>query len=82
MDFISGLPRTSHGLDGIWVVVHCWTKSAHFISIQMTFSAERLAQIYVREIFRLHGVPVPIISDRDSIFTSRLQRAFQEELGT
>ena len=70
MDFMSGLHHTSQGFDIIWVIIDWLTKSAHFIPIQISFSAERLARIYIREIVRLHGVPVSIISDRGSVFTS------------
>ena len=82
MDFIVGLRRTSRGVDNIWVIVDRLTKSAHFLPVHTTFSAERLARIYIREVVRLHGVPVSIILDRGSQFTSSFWRAFQEELGT
>ena len=71
MDFVVGLPRTVEGYDAIWVVVDRLTKSAHFIPIKVTFSVERLAQIYVANIVHLHGVPLSIISDRDAHFTSQ-----------
>lgn len=82
MDFVAGLPRTSRGFDSIWVIVDRLTKSAHFLFVQSSFSAERLARIYIREVVRLHGVPVSIISDRGSQFTSSFWRTFQDELGT
>ena len=50
--------------DSIWVIVDRLTKSAHFISVKVTYNAEKLAKIYVSEIVRLHGVPLSIISDR------------------
>ena len=43
MDFVTGLPRTTSGNDSIWVIVDRLTKSAHFIAIKVTFSAEKLA---------------------------------------
>ncbi|CAN4119838.1 unnamed protein product [Withania somnifera] len=55
MDFVSGLPRTSRGFDSIWVIVDRPTKSAHFIPTHSSYSAERLARIYIREVVRLHG---------------------------
>ncbi|XP_019252755.1 PREDICTED: uncharacterized protein LOC109231550, partial [Nicotiana attenuata] len=62
MDFVSGLPRTLKKFDSIWVIVDRLTKSAHFIPVCTTYSSERLAEIYIREIVRLHGIPVSIIS--------------------
>jgi hypothetical protein len=76
MDFVVGLLRTPSGQDAIWVIVDRLTKSAHFLLIKITDSMERLADLYVREIVRLHGVPISIVSDRDSWFISR----FQEKL--
>ena len=82
MDFITKLPRTTRGADTIWVIVDRLTKSAHFIAIKESSSAEKLAEIFVRQIVSLHGIPVSIISDRDTRFTSRFWQKFQEELGT
>ncbi|KAL5556662.1 hypothetical protein UlMin_038898 [Ulmus minor] len=73
MDFVVGLPKTSNGYDAIWVIVDRLTKSAHFLPIKITYSLEQLADLYVKEIVRLHGVPISIISDRDSRFTSAYQ---------
>ena len=70
MDFITKLPRTSRSHDSIWVIVDRLTKSAHFLPIREDYSMERLARIYVNEIVTRHGVPISIISDRDSRFTS------------
>ena len=82
MDFITGLPRTRRGHDSIWVIVDRLTKSAHFLQVRTTHSAEILAQLYVREIVRLHGVPESIISDRGSVFTSRFWKSFQRAMGS
>ena len=82
MDFVCGLPRTRLGHDAVWVIVDRLTKSAHFLPIKMTYSLERLARLYIDEIVRLHGVPVDIVSDRDSRFLSRCWRSLQEGLGT
>ncbi|XP_070022461.1 uncharacterized protein [Nicotiana sylvestris] len=48
------------------------TRSAHFIPMAVTYSSKRLVEIFIREIVRLHGVPVSIISDQDTQFTSHL----------
>ncbi|KAJ9553357.1 hypothetical protein OSB04_017402 [Centaurea solstitialis] len=82
MDFITKLPRTPRGYDTIWVVFDRLTKSAHFLPIRESSSAEKLAELFVREIVSRHGAPVSIISDRDPRFTSRFWNRFQEELGT
>lgn len=63
MDFVSGPPQTFHDFDGIWVIVDWLTKSAYFIPIQMSFSTERLARIYIHAIFYSNGVPISVISD-------------------
>nr|GEU78870.1 retrotransposon protein, putative, Ty3-gypsy subclass [Tanacetum cinerariifolium] len=71
MDFVSGLPRTASGHDTIWVIIDRQTKSAHFLPMKKTDSMEKLTRLYLKEIVCMHGVPVSIISDRDSHFTSR-----------
>ena len=70
MDFITKLPRMTKGFDAIWVMVDRLTKSAHFLAIRESSSAEKLADVYVREIVTRHGVPIPIVSDWDVRFTS------------
>ena len=70
MDFVCGLPRTSKNHDAIWVVVDRLTKSTQFIPIRMNYSLDKLAELYVNEIVRLHGVLVSIVFDRDPRFTS------------
>ncbi|GJS67778.1 putative reverse transcriptase domain-containing protein [Tanacetum coccineum] len=82
MDFISGLPTTPSGYDSIWVIVDRLTKFAHFLPMKKTDSIEKLAQLYLKEIVCKHGVPTSIISDRDSLFTSRFWKSLQEAMGT
>ena len=82
MDFVSGLPKTVAGHDSIWVIVDRLTKSAHFLSVRTTFTLDKLAEIYIKEIVRLHGVPVSIVSDRDSRFTAKFWKSLQQGLGT
>ncbi|KAL5553554.1 hypothetical protein UlMin_040955 [Ulmus minor] len=79
---LTSLPKTTKSHDAIWVVIDRLTKSAHFIPIRMTFSLEQLADLYVREIVRLHGVPKSIVSDRDARFTSKFWRSVQRAMGT
>ncbi|KAI3821766.1 hypothetical protein L1987_09338 [Smallanthus sonchifolius] len=82
MDFITKLPRTSSGHDSIWVIIDRLTKSAHFLAIREDYRVEKLARIYIDEIVSHHGIPLNIISDRDSRFTSRFWQSLQSELGT
>ncbi|WZZ27141.1 hypothetical protein YC2023_010542 [Brassica napus] len=82
MDFVSGLPTTTGGKNSIWVIVDRLTKSAHFLAIKTSDRADQLARTYISEIVRLHRVPVSIVSDRDTKFTSVFWRAFQKALGT
>ena len=82
IDFVTGLPRTQRQHDVIWVIVDRLMKFDHFLSVNVEDSLEKLAQLYVDEIVRLHGVPVSIISDLDPRFTSRFWPNFQTALGT
>ncbi|GJX69250.1 putative reverse transcriptase domain-containing protein [Tanacetum coccineum] len=82
MDFVTKLPKTSSGHDIIWAIVDRLTKSAHFIPTKATYSMETLTRMYIKEIVSRHGVPISIISDRDSHFTSRFWKPMQNALGT
>ncbi|GJS78567.1 putative ribonuclease H-like domain-containing protein [Tanacetum coccineum] len=82
MDFITKLPKTSNGHDTIWVIVDRLTKSAHFIPTRETDSMETLTRLYIKEIVSRYGVPISIIFDRDSHFTSRFWKSLQSDLGT
>ena len=64
------------------MVVDWLTKSAYFIPMRVRDSVDHLADLYVRDIVRLHGVPVTIVSDRDPRFTTRLWQSLQSALGT
>ncbi|WOH15373.1 hypothetical protein DCAR_0934911 [Daucus carota subsp. sativus] len=82
MDFVTNLPKTRKGNDAIWIIVDRLTKSAHFLPIRWGCTLDHLAQRYVNEIVRLHGVPISIVSDRDPRFTSRFWKSLQEAMGT
>jgi hypothetical protein len=82
MDFVTKLPRTSSGHDAIWVVVDRLTKSAHFIPVRGDYKMEKYMRLYIDEIVSKHGVPLSIISDRDSKFTSTFWKYLHEALGT
>ncbi|GJV55525.1 putative reverse transcriptase domain-containing protein [Tanacetum coccineum] len=71
MDFMTKLPRTSSWHDIVWVIMDRLTKSAHFLSMREDYKMDILARLYLNEIVARHGVPISIISDHDSRFTSR-----------
>jgi hypothetical protein len=82
MDFILRLPKTLIGENSIWIVVDRLTKSAHFILIKVKDPMDKLTRLYVQNIVHLHGVPLVIISDRDSHFTLRFWQSLQKKMGT
>ena len=82
MDFVVELPVTGREYNSVWVMVNRLTKSAHFLLVRTDYSLNKLAELYIKEIVRLHGIPISIISDRDSRFTSRFWGNLQEALGT
>jgi hypothetical protein len=82
MDLITKLPRTSRQHECIWVVVDRLTKSAHFLAMRENATMDVWAQTYLSEIVARHGVPLKIVSDRDSRFTSNFWGSMQKELGT
>ena len=82
MDFVVRLPLTGRKHDSVWVMVNRLTKSAHFLPVRTDYSLDKLAGLYIKEIVRLHGIPVFIISNRDLRFTSRFWGKLQEALGT
>ena len=71
LDFTEGLPK-SGGYNAILVVVDKFSKYAHFVPLKHPFTALDIAKIFMHEIYRLHGMPLGIISDRDHIFTSQV----------
>jgi len=79
MDFIMDLPH-SEGCDQLWVVINRFTKMAHFIPLKEKTTAD-LTKIFAKEIWKYHGLPTDIISDRDSRFMSKIWREFLGLLG-
>lgn len=69
MDFIEVLPN-SEGKSVIWVIVNIMTKYSHFFALKHPYTAESLAKIYLNQVYKLHGFPEFIISDRDVVFQS------------
>ena len=82
MDFVVGLLRCQSGYEAIWVIVDRLTKSAHFLPIKNSDSVEKLAELYVKEIVRLHGMLVSIVSNKDPQFTSQFWPSLHRALGT
>ena len=82
MDFMTHLPWTPQRHDAVWVIVDWLMKSAHFLALRMTFTLERFCRLYIREIVRIHGVPVSIVSDRDPRFTTHFWKSFQKAMGS
>ena len=70
MDFVARLLRTLGGYNFIWVIIDRLTKSTHFLPMKVGFSIDRLASLYVKEIVRMHGIPVSIVTNIDPCFTS------------
>ncbi|KAF1315199.1 reverse transcriptase, partial [Globisporangium splendens] len=75
VDFIFGLPRDKHGRNGILVFVDRFSKMVHLAPVSDKISAEKTAKVFVDVVFRLHRLPVEIVSDRDTRFTSKFWRA-------
>jgi hypothetical protein len=69
MDFVEGLPRSGSS-NTIMVVVDTFSKYAHFVPLLYPFSALKVAQLFIDAVYKLHGLPQAIVSDRDRIFTS------------
>ena len=67
--------------DSVWAVVDRLTKLAHFLSVRIDYSLNQLAELYIKEMVRLHGIPISIISNRDLRFTLRFFEKLQEALG-
>ena len=82
MDFIIQLPTTEKNHDAIVVFVNRYTKKAHFHFIHTIVTTLEVAKIFFDVIFKHHGLPKAIISDRDAHFTSHFWKALFEQLDT
>ncbi|MCO5612471.1 hypothetical protein L7F22_066738 [Adiantum nelumboides] len=82
MDFIFGLPKSIHGNTGIWTIVDRFSKQAHFIPVKKTIKAHQMATLFISQVFKYHGLPMSIVSDRDPRMTSNFWKGLFENLGT
>jgi len=82
MDFVTGLPVTPRSVDAVLVVVDLFTKMTHFIPTRKTATAKDTADLFFHQVFRYHGLPQKIVSDRDPKFISHFWKALFKACGT
>ena len=82
IDFIRGLPMTWRQHNSIMVVVDKLTKLAYFILVKSMHKTDDIAKIFMKDIFKLHGFPKAVVSDRDVKFTSNFWKSLFAYLGT
>lgn len=81
IDFIEGLPKSGHKYV-ILVVIDRLTKYGHFLSLKHPYTPQDIDDLFLKEIYRLHGLPKTIVTDRDAIFTSQFWQKLFRSLGT
>jgi hypothetical protein len=81
MDFITGLPKLGNK-SVIMVVVDCLSKYAHFYTLQHPFTSSTVAQVFMDQVFKIHGMSHSIVSDSDLTFTSNFWQELFKLQGT
>ena len=82
MEFFLGFPKTMNGFDTICVVVDRFSKMTHFLPCKTSNDASSIARFFFKEIVRLQGLPLTIVSDKDSKFIGHFWRSLWKSLGT
>ena len=82
MDFVFGLPKDSEGNTGIVVFVDRLSKMAHLAAVTDCIDAKGTSKLFIDRVFRQHGLPVAIVSDRDPRFTGKFWKSIFKVLGT
>jgi hypothetical protein len=82
MNFIVGLPMTTHKFDLIWMIIHQLSKFTHFIPVNTNYKVQKYVEIYITRVLCLHGVLKTIISDRASQFVARFWEQLHMSLRT
>ena len=82
MNFIVRLPRTRLGLENVFVVVDRFSKMSYFISFKTTHDASNIANLFFKEVVRIHGLPKSIVADRYVKFMGHFWKTLWKRLGT
>lgn len=82
INFVVGLPKSVKSHEAIWVIIYRLTKSTHFLPVHINFHMGQFEQLYVKEVMKLHGVPILIVSDINLKFTSNFWKSLHYAVGT